>query len=204
MRTAFLALCLVYSDAINASEKVSDVWFTRRAAVKNDCGMWPNLPSTFNEPIIWLLKSANRSVRVWEWERLKECCQECVWKKQKQICNQKKTKQTHDIWNQTGLIQRPLLEITKPINHDRSRLLFASSKLKDTPSQLDISTKIGYTFQGQMPQTTLRCTLYIRGGIESMGCGIMEQVKRFQTSGINTSWPFVWHLLVALLGVYSW
>lgn len=97
VRTWFLAPCLVYSDAINASEKVSNVRFTRRAAVKNDCGTWPNLPLTFKEPIIWR-KLANRSVRVGEWERLKECCRERVWKKQKQTCNQKKKIKT-DTWH---------------------------------------------------------------------------------------------------------
>lgn len=129
-RTWFLALCLVYSDAINASEKVSDVRFTRRAAVKNDCGTWPNLPLTFKEPIIWRevgesvsagggMREIKRMLPRTRVEKAKADVQS------KRKINKKTKKQTRDIWHQTGLIRRPLLEITKPINRDRFRLLWS-------------------------------------------------------------------------------
>lgn len=154
-------------------------------------------------------KSANRSVRVGEWERLKECCQERVWKKQKQTCNQKekKEKNRHMTFDaELVSYSNPCWKLpnqstmTESVSFDR----FCRQQAKRHTLSAWHLRKIGYTSQGQMPRETLRCTLCIRGGIKSMGCGIMEPVKRFQRSGINTSWPFVWHLLVALLGIYSW
>lgn len=47
--------------------------------------------------------------------------------------------------------------------------------------------KIGYIFQGQMPHVTLGCTPCMRGEIKSMGCELMEPVRRSQRSGVNTA-----------------
>lgn len=47
--------------------------------------------------------------------------------------------------------------------------------------------KIGYIFQGQMPHVTLVCTRSMRGEIKSKGYRLMDPVRRFQRSGVNTA-----------------
>lgn len=44
-----------------------------------------------------------------------------------------------------------------------------------------------YIFQGQMAQVTLRGTAGIKGEMKSMGCWLMEAVRRFQRSSVNTA-----------------
>lgn len=107
----------------------------------------------------WLLKSqlfdgksANRSVQVGEWERLKECCQERAWKKQKQTCNQKEKNRHMTFETKMVSHSEPCWKLsnqstmTSPVSFDR---FWRQQARKHTPSQLDISAKSVTHFKGK-------------------------------------------------------